>query len=143
MKPLITIILFAALGATGLSMAQSKVQIITKDHKRTVVTITCDGDDASKDKCRKFAPPPPPPAPPPPPLPNLPEPPEPPEPPELPEPPEPPVISIPDEVHQACKGKSEGSKTSWNIDKFEHYAGVCIKRNGKMELDVQRITINK
>ncbi|MFA9273342.1 MAG: hypothetical protein ACEQSE_00590 [Candidatus Aquirickettsiella gammari] len=147
MKPLALVILFAAFGATGLSIAQSTIEIDSKGIHSNVVSVRCPTDSA-KSTCVKLLPPPVPHAPP-----SLPAPPPPPpappaladltEPPEPPAPPEPPEINIPDEVHQACKHKSAGASASWQANKSAYYGGTCIKRDGKMMLDVHRISLHK
>jgi hypothetical protein len=150
MKPIVAILLFATLGATGLTLAQNKINIEFNDKSGKVITIVCN-DQSTKKACIK----PPPPAPPAPPaLPSLPSPPPPPLPPtpptlaELtspplpPSPPEPPEIVIPDEVHAACKGKTEGSKANWKQEPSAYYSGTCIKRKGEMQLDVTHISIS-
>lgn len=159
MKPLALVILFAAFGATGLSLAQSEIEIDSKSIQSHVIGVTCPPGSAKKD-CTKptpplppappspRVPPPPLPAPPPPPpappaLADLPEPPELPEPLEPPEPPEPPELVIPDEVHQACKNKSAGASASWQVNKSAYYGGTCVKRDGKMMLDVRQISLHQ
>ncbi|WP_390211225.1 hypothetical protein [Undibacterium danionis] len=146
MKPIIAVLLFAALGATGLTMAQNKINIEFKDKSGKVVTIVCD-EQSTRKACIK---PPPPPA-----LPAMPSPPSPPPPPPLPalaglteppappSPPEPPEIAIPDEVHAACKNKMEGSQASWMQKPSAYYSGTCIKKNGEMQLGVTRISITQ
>lgn len=145
MKPIIAVLLFAALGATGLTMAQNKINIEFKDKSGKIVTIVCD-DQSTRKGCIKPPPPPAPPA-----LPTMPSPPSPPPPPSLagltnppapPSPPEPPEIVIPDEVHAACQGKTEGSKASWKQEPSAYYSGTCVKRKGEMQLDVTRISIS-
>lgn len=149
MKPIIAVLLFAALGATGLTMAQNKINIEFKDKSGKVVTIVCD-DQSRRKGCIKPPPPPAPPA-----LPTMPSPPSPPPPPPLPalaglteppvppSPPEPPEIVIPDEVHAACKNKMEGSQASWTQKPNAYYSGTCVKKNGEMQLDVKRISITQ
>lgn len=141
MKPLALVILFAAFGATGLSIAQSKIEIDSKGIHNNVISVRC-SPDSTKKSCARLLPPPLPPAPPAPP--SLPVPPPP--PPtlaDLPEPPEPPEIVIPDEVHQACKGKAAGASASWQPTKSIYYGGVCVKREGNMMLDVHQISLHK
>ena len=162
MKPLALVILFAACGATGLSIAQSKNDMNTKEMHIKVVSSRCAQDSTNKN-CVKLAPPPTPPAPPalntpkvpktpntppappapplPPDLADLPALPDLPPPPAPPAPPEPPEIVIPNEVHQACQNKNAGTAASWRQDKSAYYAGVCVKRDGKMVLDVHQISL--
>lgn len=153
MKPLALVILFAACGATGLSIAQSKVELDSKGIQVKFSRHECT-QDASKKKCltQLLPPPPAPPAPPRPPAPPPPPPALPtglvsvtdlPTPPLPPEPPEPPEVVIPDEVHQACNNKSAGTAASWQQDKSAFYRGVCVKREGKMQLDVRQISLSK
>lgn len=143
MKPLALVILFAAFGATGLSIAQSTIEIDSKGIHSNVISVKCPTDSAKI--CVKRLPPPLPPAPPSRPVP----PPPPPAPPALadlpepPKPPEPPEIVIPDEVHQACNNKSAGTSASWQANKSAYYGGVCIKREGKMMMDVHQISLHK
>jgi hypothetical protein len=149
MKPFIAILLFAALGATGLTLAQNRINIEFKDKSGKVITIVCN-DQSTNKACTMPPPPPPLPAVPAlPPMPNLPQPPAPPtiteiaNPPEPPSPPEPPEIIIPDEVHAACKGKEAGSKASWKPESFTNYSGTCVKQKGEMQLDVSHVSIRK
>jgi hypothetical protein len=144
MKPIIAILLFAALGATGLTLAQNRINVEFKDKSGKVITIICD-EHSTKKACIKPPPPPAPPA-----LPPMPSPPSPPPaladlstPPEPPNPPEPPEIVIPDEVHAACKGKAEGSKASWEQEPSAYYSGTCVKQKGEMRLEVSHISISK
>ncbi|MBC3873888.1 hypothetical protein [Undibacterium flavidum] len=154
MKPIALTVLLATLGATGLSLAQSNIDIDLNGIHSKVVSVKCT-QNSTKKSCAKLLPPPIPPAPPappalpspmaplpppPPPLPDLPSIADLPEPPE---PPEPPEIVIPDEVHQACKNKSVGASASWQPNKSTYYGGTCVKRDGKMILDVHQISLHK
>jgi hypothetical protein len=146
MKPLALVILFAAFGATGLSIAQSTIEIDSKGIHSNVISVKCPTD--SEKSCVKILPPPLPPAPPAPPSRPVPPPPPPAPPaladlPEPPEPPEPPEIVIPDEVHQACNNKNAGTSANWQANKSADYGGICVKRDGKMILDVHRISLHK
>jgi hypothetical protein len=144
MKPLLIVILIAAIGASGMSYAQNKIQAHTKNGV-TTITIHCDSRE-SKESCERLLSqlpqPPQPPTPP-----GVPEPVSPPTPPAaatLPEPPAPPPVPkivIPAEVRAACDSKAVGDQVTWNKVKDEIYAGTCVKKNGKMMFDVDYISI--
>ncbi len=153
MKPLTIVILLAAIGATGLSIAQNKVEIDASGVRLKTISIHC-SDDTTKKACARAVSPPMPPAPPPrlpaapaPPAPPAPpaltDLPEPPEPLEPPVPPEPPEIIVPEEVHAACAGKAVGAAASWQREPSAYYGGTCLQSKGKMRLDVHRITLQK
>ncbi len=151
MKPLLLVLLFAGIGATGLTLAQNQIAI-SNTSKATSITIDCNADAAlckrlAKKSIRPPAPPvpPAPPAPPdasePPELPDLSDLPEPPEPP-LPPPP-PPKVVIPKEVHRACQGKKVGEEAQWRIGNKAYYAGTCRQQQGELQLDVHHIKISE
>lgn len=156
MKPLLLVLLFAGIGATGLTLAQNQIAI-SSTNKVTSITIDCNLDAAlCKRLAKKSIRPPAPPAPPAPPVP--PEASEPPEPPELaeladlpdfPEPPEPPLppppppkVVIPKEVHRACQGKKVGEEAHWRIGSKADYTGICRQQQGELQLDVRHIKLN-
>lgn len=149
MKPLLLVLLFAGLGATGLSFAQKHIEITDKDG-RTTISIRCDDTPAVCARLlKKIAPPPAPPTPPAPPppseiaeLPELPELPELAELPDLPEPPPPPPLpTIPKKVHKVCQGKAEGDAAHWRSGDSAYYAGICKRHQGSMRLDVREIQL--
>ncbi len=132
MRILAAVIIFAALGATGLSIAESKIKQ-TEAKKtnlaNTVISIQCEST-TGKNRCLKLLSPPPPPAPPAPPaVPATLEPPAPP----------PPALEIPEELHAICKDKAEGATIEAKQSDAITFSGTCVKRDGKMLLDVHRV----
>lgn len=133
MRILAAVIIFAALGATGLSIAESEIKQ-TEAKKtnvtNTVISIQCEST-TGKNRCLKLLPPPPPPAPP--------APPTPPTPPALPSAPPPPALEIPEALHGICKDKGEGTAIEAKQSDAVTFSGTCIKRDGKMLIDVHRV----
>lgn len=147
MKPLLLVLLFAGLGATGLSVAQNYIAI-SSTNGHTSITLRCDQDSIlCTDQSKRTKCPPAPPAPPAPPSPpdsaEFPELPEVPEIPEPPAPPEPPKVVIPTQVHRACSGKQDGQEAQWRVGTLSYYAGTCRKHQDKLQLDVTRIELNQ
>lgn len=145
MRILAAVIIFAALGATGLSIADSNVkqtEATETNVTNTVISIQCESA-TGKNRCLKLLPPPPPPAPPAPPtVPasiELPAPPAPPTPPALPSAPLPPALEIPEALHGICKDKGEGTAIEAKQSDAITFNGTCIKRDGKMLLDVHSV----
>ncbi|MBR7747676.1 hypothetical protein [Undibacterium baiyunense] len=142
MRILAAVIIFAALGATGLSIAESKIkqtEVKKTSLANTVISIQCEST-TGKNRCLKLLPPPPPPAPPAPPtVPATLEPPTPPSPPALPSAPLPPALEIPEELHYICKDKAEGAKIEAKQSDSITFSGKCVKRDGKMLLDIHRV----
>lgn len=136
MRILAAVIIFAALGATGLSIAESKIkqtEAKKTNLNNTVIIIQCEST-TGKNRCLKLLPPPPPPAPPAPPAvpATL-------EPPALPSAPLPPALEIPEELHGICKDKAEGATIEAKQSDAITFSGTCVKRDGKMLLDVHRV----
>lgn len=148
MKPILLVLLFASLGATGLSFAQKHIEI-TNNNGHTTISVHCDDTPAVCARLLKKLPQPPaPPAPPTPPQPpeigNLPELPELAELPDLPDPPPPPPEPVvPKQVHQACQGKAEGEAAHWRSGDQAYYAGTCKRHQGTMQLDVNHIELSE
>lgn len=130
MRILAAVIIFAALGATGLSIAESKIkqtEAKKTNTTNTVISIQCEST-TGMNRCLKLLPPPPPPAAPAPPA-----------PPELPSAPLPPALEIPEALHGICKDKGEGTAIEAKQSDAVTFSGTCIKRDGKMLLDVHRV----
>ena len=141
MKSLLLVLLFAGVGATGLTLAQNHVDI-SNTNGHTSVTIRCNQETALCARLLKKTV-----RPPAPPdlseLPVFPEIPEIPEIPEPPAPPPPPEIVIPKQVHRACVGKNQGQEAQWRVGSHSYYAGICRQQSGKMQLDVNRVELNQ
>lgn len=159
MKPFLLVLLFAGIGAAGVSLAQNHIDI-SNNNGHTSITIRCNQDSSHcTQRLRKTMRPPLPPLPPSPPSPPLP--PAPPPPPlemselsllaelaeladlaDLPAPPPPPEPFIPKQVHRACQGKQDGQAAHWHIGRHAYYSGTCRQHQGAMQLDVSHIDIN-
>lgn len=128
MKPVAIVLLLATFGAAGLSVAQSKVKSVDINKSNTVITIQCEEKSISN-RCLKVPAPPAPPAPPPPPpapeLPSLPE------------------IYIPEALHAICADKAAGTRIKAQQSDSLEFSGSCIKRDGKMILDINHIRQRK
>ncbi len=128
MKPVAIVLLLATFGAAGLSVAQSKVKSVDINKSNTVITIQCEEKSISN-RCLKVPAPPAPPAPPPPPpapeLPSLPE------------------IYIPEALHAICADKAAGTRIKAQQSDSLEFSGSCIKRDGKMILDIDHIRQRK
>ena len=128
MKPVAIVLLLATFGAAGLSVAQSKVKSVDINKSNTVITIQCEEKSISN-RCLKVPAPPAPPAPPPPPpapeLPSLPE------------------IYIPEALHAICADKAVGTRIKAQQSNSLEFSGSCIKRDGKMILDIDHIRQRK
>lgn len=128
MKPVAIVLLLATFGAAGLSVAQSKVKSVDINKSNTVITIQCEEKSISN-RCLKVPPPPAPPAPPPPPP--------------VPELPAIPEIYIPEALHAICADKAAGTKIKAQQSDSLEFSGSCIKRDGKMILDINHIRQRK
>lgn len=128
MKPVAIVLLLATVGAAGLSVAQSKIKSADSSKYNTVITIQCEENSISN-RCLKVPPPPAPPAPPPPPP--------------VPELPAIPEIYIPEALHAICADKAAGTKIKAQQSDSLEFSGSCIKRDGKMILDINHIRQRK
>jgi len=128
MKPVIIVLLLATVGAAGLSFAQSNIKSVDSNKTNGVITIQCEEQSASN-RCLKVPPLPEPPAPPPPPP-----------PPELPSLPE---IYIPEALHAICADKAAGTKIKAQQSDSLQFSGTCVKRDGKIILDIDHIRQRK
>nr|WP_315482576.1 hypothetical protein [uncultured Undibacterium sp.] len=131
MKPVAIVLLLATVGAAGLSVAQSKIKSADSIKDSTVITIQCEEKSISN-RCLKVPPPPAPPAPP-----------APPPPPPVPELPAIPEIYIPEALHAICADKAAGTKIKAQQSDSLEFSGSCIKRDGKMILDINHIRQRK
>ncbi|WP_395009585.1 hypothetical protein [Undibacterium sp.] len=128
MKTIVIALLLATVSAAGLSVAQSNIKSADSSKANNVITIQCEEKSASN-RCLKVPPPPAPPAPPPPPPP--------------PEEPTPPEIHIPEALHAICAGKAAGTTIKAEQSDSIQFSGSCIKRDGKMVLDIDHIRQRK
>ncbi len=131
MKPVIIVLLLATVGATGLSLAQSNIKSADSNKAKGVITIQCE-ENSPSNRCLRVPLPPEPPEPP--------APPPPPPPPELPTLPE---IYIPEALHAICADKAAGSKIKAQQSDSLQFSGTCIKRDGKIILDIDHIRQRK
>lgn len=128
MKPVAIVLLLATVGAAGLSVAQSKIKSADSSKDSTVITIQCEEKSISN-RCLKVPLPPAPPAPPPPPP--------------VPELPAIPEIYIPEALHAICADKAAGTKIKAQQSDSLQFSGTCIKRDGKIILDIDHIRQRK